>query len=185
MLVTVDSVPGLIAAISLAVLFAIGGAQKWRSLGNFERTLQAYELFPAALVRPVAIGVAALEWLVAAGLLVSASRRGASLIGAGLLAAYALAIGVNLRRGRRQIDCGCAGFGRRREISGSLVWRNVGLGAVLLAVGWLPWKSRDPGWIDIATIAAGVCVAVLLYLSFDRLLGLSETESARAARARA
>ncbi len=184
-MLVVDRVPGLIAAISLALLFAVAGLHKLRAFGEFVRTLQAYEVFPAALTRPIGLAVAALELLVAIGLLGSAWRQAACLAGAGLLASYASAIGVNLRRGRRQIDCGCAGFGKRRGISGLLIWRNSALCAALLAVGWFSWSSRPLAWVDIGTVAGGVCAVVLLYLSCDGLLELSQAGAARSVRSRA
>ncbi len=162
---------------SLALLFGAAGARKLGSRVEFERTLQGYELLPEGTarvwLRAAGLLVPVLELLVAAGLLVPAARALASLAGAALLATYAMAIGANLRRGRLQIDCGCSGFGRRRGISGALVWRNLALSVLLLAAGFAPWTARRLDWIDFWTVGCGVCAAALLYLSFDGLLSVS------------
>ena len=57
-----------------------------------------------------------------------------------LLLTYAIAIAINLARGRRDLDCGCAGPNERRPIAAWMVWRNVGI-AILLAAVLLPWSA--------------------------------------------
>jgi len=101
-----------------------------------------------------------------------------------LLAIYAAAIAVNLRRGRRELDCGCMGFGRRRSISPGMVWRNVVLALALLAAGWLPWTSRPLNWVDVLTMVGGVCAGTLLYMAIDGLLEFSRRLARRPAFAR-
>jgi hypothetical protein len=89
-------------------------------------------------------------------------------VGAALLLVYAGAIGVNLLRGRRDIDCGCTL--QHRPIGGWMIFRNGLLAALLLTLAW-PVSNRPLGWPDMATITATLLVMTLLYVSADLLLG--------------
>ena len=80
---------------------------------------------------------------------------------------YAVAIAINMVRGRREIDCGCSL--QSRPIGRWMVVRNLLL-ALALAVTALPVTQRVLGIIDVATSGAGVLVLTLLYASLDLLL---------------
>jgi hypothetical protein len=111
-----------------------------------------------------------LELTVAATLLAGPVRTAAAAAGVALLFTYAVAIGINLARGRRDLNCGCGGPNDRRPIAAWMVWRNLIL-AALLGATLLPWGSRPMGAADALTIGAGTAVAALLYISLDSLLG--------------
>ncbi len=106
------------------------------------------------------------------GLLFDGSRTTAARVGVVLLLAYAAAIAVNLRRGRRDLACGCGGPDDRRPIAGWMVWRNICI-AILLAVAMCPWSPRPLVPTDAVTIGFGAATCALVYLCFDRLLGRS------------
>jgi hypothetical protein len=82
---------------------------------------------------------------------------------------YATAIAVNLARGRRDLDCGCAGPNDRRPIAAWMVWRNAGI-AVLLSAVLLPWSDRSIVLTDGVTVGFGTACCALVYLCLDRLL---------------
>jgi hypothetical protein len=88
-----------------------------------------------------------------------------------LLVLYAIAMAINLARGRRHIDCGCAGPAARRSISGRLVARNVIL-ATLALVALVPVVPRQLLWIDGVTIAAATVALAACWAAMDRLLAL-------------
>jgi methylamine dehydrogenase accessory protein MauD len=69
----------------------------------------------------------------------------------GLLIAYAAALGVNLIRGRRELDCGCGMSGNRRPIAAWMVWRNLFV-ALALGIAVLPWAARP---LDAADLLDG------------------------------
>ena len=82
---------------------------------------------------------------------------------------YGAAIGVNLARGRRTLDCGCAGPAARQPIRPSLLVRNgalIGLAAFAAA----PVTERALSWIDSLTIVAGASALWLAYGTLDQLL---------------
>ncbi|HXY95533.1 MAG TPA: MauE/DoxX family redox-associated membrane protein, partial [Steroidobacteraceae bacterium] len=103
-----DPAVGVLLLACLALLFASASLHKLRDLPAFTEVLRAYRVLPAGAVRLAPL-VPLAELLVAAGLSASATRLGAGLGGAALLLIYAAAIAVNLRRGRRDLACGCGG----------------------------------------------------------------------------
>src|SRR5262249_43406760 len=89
-----------------------------------------------------------------------------------LLGLYAGAIAINLARGRRDIDCGCAGPAARRPISGWLVARNLVLAGIALA-GCAPLAPRLLGWIDGFAVVAPTAPLAPCWTASDRLLALA------------
>lgn len=166
----VDPVLGYIVLLGVAALMASAGLHKLRGRQEFSEVLAAYRLLSGSVI-PTAVHVLpGVELLTALGLLVPESRPTACVIAAALLIAYGGAIGINLARGRRDLDCGCSLAGGRRPIAAWMLARNGVLAVAALGVA-LPWASRTLGWIDLMTIAAGASAAVLLYASTDALLG--------------
>jgi hypothetical protein len=172
-----DPAIGALLAALFALLFATAAVQKLRAPAHFAAVLSAYRLFPEGLAR-LALLVPVLESLVAAGLLVTATRAGAAGAGAGLLVLYAGAIAVNLKRGRHELACGCGGPNERRPIALWMVVRNLLLAAVLPLV-MLPWLSRPAAATDLVTVGGGIAVATLIYVSLDRLLSRVTPQGAR------
>ncbi len=166
----VDPGLGYVIVSGFALLFAHAALGKWRSTAEFRTVLANYRLFPAPLVAALGLLVPAAESAVALLILDAAARPWAAAGGAALLVAYAIAIAVNLRRGRYDLDCGCAGPADRRPIAAWMIWRNVAL-AALLAAAALPWSARPLGWTDALTVGGGLTVVALLYVALDRLLG--------------
>jgi len=164
----IDPAIGSLLAGAFAVLFASAAFHKARRFAHFAAVFRAYRLVPPAL--PVSGLVPMLEFAVAAGLLLPAVRPAAAVSGAAVLLLYAAAIGVNLQRGRHELSCGCGGPDERRPIAAWMVVRNLML-AILLAAAALPWAARALQAADYLTVAGGMAVAALLYMSADRLLG--------------
>jgi methylamine utilization protein MauE len=153
----------------LSVLFFWTALHKLRDRSAFRAALQAYALLPPGCVPGFAALLIALEIAVAATLLVSEIGSAAALAGAILLATYTGAIAINLLRGRRQIECGCAGAAARQPLSQALVGRNAVLILVALA-GALPALPRALTITDGVTIGAGVVTLAFLYSAADGLI---------------
>jgi hypothetical protein len=164
-----DPTVDLTLRAGLALLFAGAAVHKARAPRAFREAVVAYRLLPAALGGAAAAALVAAEAGVAAALL-APGRRAAGLAGAaGLLGLYGAAIAVNLARGRRDLDCGCAGPGARRPISGWLVVRNAVLAATALAA-LAPVRARALVWVDGLTVVAALATAALLHAALGRLL---------------
>jgi hypothetical protein len=154
---------------ALALVFAWAASHKLRDRETFRTALENYALAPQRWLRSVSSLLIGLELSVAVGLCIPRMAATAAGAAAGLLALYAGAIGINLIRGRRDIDCGCAGPLRRQPISAALVLRNALLAGAALACA-LPASSRALTWIDGITVVASVATIVLLYTAVGGLL---------------
>ena len=155
------------AALSLLLLWA--ASHKLRDVRGFRSVVANYDLLPSRWLGPFAVLLIAVEIGVAIGLWMPRRGVAAALTAAGLFALYAGAIVVNLRRGRRDIDCGCAGVAGRQPLTAALVMRNILLVVTALVSG-LPSGSRPLTWMDTVTIAASVATLALLYAAVNGLL---------------
>jgi len=160
------------SALTIAVLLASAATHKVRAPARFTKQLADYQLLPDVLVRPVARVIPVVELVIAFALLVPVSRYWAALTAASLIALYAAAIGINLWRGRRDIDCGCAGPDQAQPLRPVLLLRNSVLVGVALLASVLP-MARDLGFFDGFVTVAASAVALLLYAAADGLLANS------------
>jgi hypothetical protein len=157
----------------LAVVLATAALGKLRALDEFVGVVHNYRVLPEPLVRPVAYALPPLELVLAIGLLLEPTRSPAAAAAAALLAVFALAMAINIRRGRTEIDCGCFANALRQRIGWGLVVRNFFLiGLALLALPTaLP--ARPLVWLDVVTVVAASASAALLYVAFSRLAGMA------------
>jgi hypothetical protein len=165
-----DPAVGLLLVATVALLFASAGVHKLRDLRRFDEIFAAYGVLPAVSRWHLSWLVPVLELAVALGLSIDGSRLYAALVGVVLLLAYAAAIGINLRRGRRDLACGCGGPDERRPIAPWMVWRNVII-ALALACALAPWTTRALGFTDAVTVVFGLLTLALIYLCIDQLMG--------------
>ena len=159
-------------ALAISALLASAATHKVRAPGRFAKQLADYQLLPAALVRPSARLIPLLELAIAFALLVPVSRGWAALSAASLLALYAAAIGINLWRGRRDIDCGCAGPDQAQPLRPVLLLRNSVLVALALLASVAPVVRVMTVFDGFVTVAAAA-VALLIYAAADGLLANS------------
>jgi hypothetical protein len=159
-------------AFGFAVLFVAAAWHKLSARGRFEAILRDYRLLPEFLVRPVALLMPVIELTLGLGWMSGLSPLATALASAALLATYALAMAINLMRGRIYIDCGCgfgASTGEEQALSSSLVARNILLiGLTLLPL--IPATGRDLGITDFVVVFASVLTAILLYAGSGQLI---------------
>ena len=167
-----DPVIDVTLRMALALLFFVAAGHKLQDLGRFGATLAEYRLLPARLVPLAAALVVAVEVAAAGALLVPGARAAGLLSAATLLLVYGAAVAINLARGRRDIDCGCAGPAVRRPISGALVARNAALAALALA-GLFPVHPRALLWVDALTVAGATAALAAFYASLDRMIAFA------------
>lgn len=160
------------SALAIAVLLASAATHKLRAPARFRKQLADYQLLPDVLVRPIARMIPVAELMIAFALLVPAWRVYAALTAAGLMALYAAAIGINLWRGRRDIDCGCAGPDQAQPLRPVLLLRNSALVGLALLASVSP-VVRDLGVFDSFVTVAASAVALLIYAAADGLLANS------------
>ena len=173
-----DPVVAWILRLALAALFAAAAMHKIRDPRAFQQTLADYEILPQGLLIPTAIGLAATECSISLGLIagifpqtilgIAGQNAWAGLAASALLTIYGLAIGINLLRGRTEIDCGCLGPAARQTLSTWLLVRNgvLALGAALTS---LPLSNRSLHVVDGITLLGGLVVLVLLFHTINLL----------------
>ena len=160
------------ARLVLAAVLLAAAVAKLRALEEFAGVVHNYRLLPELLARPVAYALPVLEIVLALGLLLDPTRRPAAVATAALLAVFALAMAINLWRGRAHIDCGCFAAALKQRLSWALVARNgVLIGLALLIVPLAP-GPRSLGALDLLTVAVASGSLLLLYIAFGRLAGL-------------
>lgn len=177
----IDPIIIRIIAMAFALLFLLAAAHKFNNRMQFRGILDAYKILPNSIVILAAICIPVLElsigigWLVLAVLFFQLSFI--PLISIALLTIYALAIVINLKRGRNYIDCGC-GFSAKnssgnstgsQQISSGLVLRNIILIA-LVSLTAIPSNERTLVLIDYIGLILTVVALVLLYGAFNQLL---------------
>jgi Methylamine utilisation protein MauE len=154
-----------IAAGALLLTFARGAWHKLADHPMFRAILENYEIVPARFVPAVAIGLTAVEAAIALCLLFPGTLSLAALSALVLLALYAIAMAINLRRGRVNIDCGCGGPGH--GLSWILVGRNFGLMAVALIAAW-PALDRVMDLADMLVLVAAVGTVALVLVIVEQ-----------------
>ncbi len=179
-----DPIVAVILRAALALLFVAAAAHKLRDKDGFRATLDAYGLLPASAIGAAARTLPFVEIGVAILLAAPRAAHAGALLAAGLLALYALAMGVNLLRGRRDLDCGCMGPGARgAKIGVPLLVRNALLIVAALAV-LLPVVPRPLVWLDFVTVPLAVLTLAALYAAAENLVALQPTVAALRAEVR-
>lgn len=162
----------IIAIKSLvALIFATAGLGKLRQGPAFEGVVANFRVLPAPVTKPFAWSLPWMELALAAGLWVPGpTGLIAQVLAAVLLLAFGVAMAINIRRGRVEIDCGCFQTAGRQPLGWSLVGRNLMLAIALVAglaagapvLGVVGWANG---------LAAGLAL-FLLYLAGGELAAL-------------
>ncbi len=147
--------------LSLAALFGATVLGKLRALREWPGVVRNYRLLPDRLADAAAAVLLAAETLTMAALLWTPARPLGAIAAASLLLLFAAAIGVNLRRGRTYIDCGCFGSALRQPLAPWMVGRNLILACAALTL-LLPVSPRALTVFD--GLAAAGCAITLAFL---------------------
>jgi uncharacterized membrane protein YphA (DoxX/SURF4 family) len=158
-----------ISTLLLSYLFLVGGWQKRADTAYFQQVITDYRLLPASWSPLLARAIPIVEICAGLALLIPALQLIALATVATLLAVYTLAIALNIARGRRDLDCGCAGPGQEQTISGWLLGRNLILiSLALLSVPALQQLSMD--WLGWSLALLGATLLALFYHVFNQLI---------------
>lgn len=163
-----DPVIVLSARYGLALLFLSAAVGKFRGLTYFRGNLREYALLPDPFVPIAAVLIPLVELTIAAAAVNAATGARAMIAGGALLGVYAFAIGINLLRGRSDIDCGCTGPAARQTLNGWLVLRNIALIAVA-ACGAAAPATRPLGALDFAVLLLALAGGSILYAAVNQL----------------
>lgn len=161
----------------LALLFATAAWSKLTRLEEFYGVVRNFRLLPDGASRAVAWLLPVLELLVAIGLVLRPLAVPAAQLAAVLLLVFAVAIAVNVVRGRTAIDCGCFRQGLKQRISWWLVGRNAGLAILALVVAAVLPAVQPASIVDIVTGLLAGATAMVIYLGASLLGGLVAAQS--------
>jgi hypothetical protein len=169
------AIPGVIRllvaqlAVFLALLLALSAVHKALRWSHTRAVVHEFGGVPRAAAGAAAAGALLAEMLAAALLLVPAWRASGALLAALLWGAYLALMLHRLRKGRRDVDCGCS-FGTARHALGAFaVVRN----AVLVACAVLVGVSAAGGAEPVAASQVLAAAAFLaLYAALDQLQSL-------------
>jgi methylamine utilization protein MauE len=138
--------------VAFGFVFLLAALGKIRSPQFFSSTIEQYEVLPKSAAPLAGAFIVVVEAFVAVGCLSGIAVMPAVVAGAITLAAFAVAVGVNLERGR-DIACGC--FGAREE---SISARSLGRIATLIGIaivvlvlrtrGAMPLRLNSVQWTD-------------------------------------
>ena len=163
----IDPLLQLVIALPLALLFASAAVHKRSEPARFRAQLGAYDLLPAGTLRAVATALPLAELGIAFLLLPDTTRGAAGTAAALALLAYAGGMGVNLVRGRADIDCGCGGVAQ--PLAWSLVLRNVAL-ALAAALLLAPPIERSLAIADLLWLVLLIPLVVLAWTALGEIL---------------
>lgn len=145
----------------VALVFLSAAVGKARHFVAFQGVLGNYRLLPQSLVLPTAVILPPLEAAIAAGLVVGWAAPWPVAAAMILLTLFALAMGINILRGRSHIDCGCFQSALRQRLSWTLVMRNAIL-VLLLQMALGPMAGIANAWTLIDGLLAGGVLFVIL-----------------------
>lgn len=159
-----------------ALVFTAAVLGKLRHRDEFIGVVANYRLVPEAWAAAVGYLIVALEIVVAACLASGFQLQAGVALAVVLLTGFAVAMTINLARGRTEIDCGCFQSALRQQLSVALVVRNLLLiAAILPLLQWQVLPDSPLQWLD--GVAAGV-VLFVLYQVFGDVLALRHAADA-------
>jgi hypothetical protein len=166
---SIDIEISFIVRFLLVFIFSRAALHKVSNYQQFYTQLKAYHLLPVPLLPAFAIFLALIEAYLAVTLLVQGWLY-PSFIAAALLALYALAMSINLVKGRIDLDCGCGGPSAfPQTISWALVNRNCVLVIFALATV-LPVNSYQQSIQNIGTIVLASIAVIFIYGSIEQAI---------------
>lgn len=162
----------------LALLFLLAAVPKLIHREEFFGVVRNFRLTPDWLSRPLALLLPLVELVLAAALLVQPVAHWAALATAALLIVFAVAMAINVMRGRTYIDCGCFRQGMKQPLSWLLVLRNIGLAAAAVLTAAVLPSVPAPSVLDLFVGVAAGAMATILYFSASLLSGLPDPRRA-------
>ena len=171
---SIDPSLALAGRILGALVFGWAVVGKLRHYDEFVGVVANYRLLPGFSTTAVASAVVALEIYACVGLATPWFVVSATLVALVLLAVFMVAMGINLARGRREIDCGCFQSALRQQLSPASLLRNLVLMVLLAPVLLEATAATPPEWSALQLvdgIAAGL-VGFVLYQALGQVLAL-------------
>jgi uncharacterized membrane protein YphA (DoxX/SURF4 family) len=159
---------GAACRLAIAAIFAQASVHALRDWPAYAAIVENFRILPPPAARLAARAVPVAELAAAALLLIPAARIAGPALGLLLMAVFTAAIGINVARGRVNIDCGCGGASGQ-QLSGALVVRNLLLCALLAAAAAAPAPQSMDTAFAVGVLGAAAFL-VTLYFSANQLM---------------
>lgn len=155
--------------VCVGLVFFLAGVEKLRHWRLLPGVIGNYRLLPRWAAAPASALLPVMELFVALALLSGQGAWWPAAVAVTLLAIFALAMAINIARGRTHIDCGCGRTFLAQELSWALVARNMLLAGLLLP------SLIGPAAVALADVWTGAATGLgffLLYLLFNAFSAL-------------
>lgn len=170
------TIGGFVLSTFFSLLWAVAATHKLLDWPLFREQLNDYHLLPPRTLLPVALVLLMLEILTCITWLVPAWRLPAVALSTFISMLYAAAMGTNLVRGRRSLDCGCGGA--PQAVRPALVMRNLALALLaMLAAQFSTERLTGLHAMDWITIAGAGLTLFGLYAAYNQLLANNPPQS--------
>lgn len=171
----------LLLRLALGGLLVLAGVSKLADRGAFRRAVAEYGLLPPSLEGPFANALPWIETALGTLLLVGLGTTVVAALSVPLFLCFAIAVGVNLARGR-SFDCHCFGSLQRDPIGWGALLRStlLVLAALVVAIGASRFGALDAalfGAGDLPPVSEVVPIVLLALIALDVLVLLPETLS--------
>lgn len=113
--------------VILSWVFLSAAYGKIKNLEYFENIVKNYKIIPKVLYKPFTHLLPWLELIIGLMILIGWYTQVAMIVYAVLLLVFLLAMGINLARGRANMDCGCSGGRHSQSIGYKSIIRNLSL----------------------------------------------------------
>jgi uncharacterized membrane protein YphA (DoxX/SURF4 family) len=137
----------LLFRLFLGCLFLYAGFIKIADPPGFAQALFNYHILPGWMINPLAICLPWVEVLAGAGLLIGIMIPGGALVVSGLLAVFAVVLGISLMRGLN-VACGCFSTSAAAE---PITWFYLVRDLILLGMG-VQILLFDQGYASLARL---------------------------------
>ncbi|KAA8384331.1 DoxX family membrane protein [Acetobacter sp. DmW_136] len=154
-----------LCAGGIGTMFLVAGVSKLRGHDAFLGTLASYRLLPSWSYEGVAWGLAGAEVLAGLALFSGFAAGLGGLAAAAMLVVFALAMGINIARGRTSLSCGCT----PGLVSETLSWKLVARTVLCVPLALAP---RFASGVSAFVWGQGVMAGVALYLVWLALVAL-------------
>lgn len=164
----IDPVIQIIMMAVVSAIFIVAVAHKLVSIQTFKDQLNDYKLISERWVPLFALLIPVFEAGSVFLYLYPETRSIGGVALVSLLLIYIGAIGINLLRGRSEIDCGCAGKKQQHLGSWLLLRNSIIIFFIILSL--FEFDNRSLLFFEWLMVATSVFVFLILYWSLNNLL---------------
>ncbi|MBX2837411.1 MAG: hypothetical protein KTR35_11190 [Gammaproteobacteria bacterium] len=160
-------------SVGFGAMLVLAALHKFTSISGFRVILIEYQILPDKLVPLTSYLIPSFELVLGAAWILSIYFNGLTAFGTAiLLFVYAVAMGINIKRGRVHFDCGCS-FGGSAKAGPILSIGHIVRNIILIAgalITLLPVTERAIGLSDFLVLLATILTIAFLLGSINQLL---------------